>query len=88
MPPIAYPRGGSRVMPQPVGPVGPVMPPRYNPAPVGPAMPFQGTFKKGGKVPKTGAYLLHKDEHVIPKGKRKMTNRKPEKLVSIAALKA
>lgn len=25
-----------------------------------------GSFKKGGRVPKTGAYILHKDEKVVP----------------------
>lgn len=25
-----------------------------------------GSFKRGGKVPKTGAYILHKDEKVVP----------------------
>ena len=28
-----------------------------------------GSFKKGGKVPKTGIYKLHKGETVTPKGK-------------------
>jgi hypothetical protein len=28
-----------------------------------------GSFKRGGKVPKTGAYILHKDEEVVPKEK-------------------
>ena len=27
---------------------------------------IKGSFKKGGTVPETGAYLLHKDEQVIP----------------------
>jgi hypothetical protein len=46
-----------------------------------------GMFHKGGKVPKTAAYLLKKGEHVVPAGKRKMTNRKPQKMVSLDALK-
>lgn len=29
-------------------------------------IPIIGSFKKGGKVKKTGAYLLHKGETVIP----------------------
>jgi len=29
-----------------------------------------GSFKRGGKVPKTGAYKLHAGEYVIPKGKK------------------
>lgn len=57
------------------------------PMPVGPAQPLQGSFKKGGKVPKTGKYLLHKGEHVVAKGKRKMSDKKPE-LVSVAELKS
>jgi hypothetical protein len=28
---------------------------------------LKGSFKKGGTVPETGAYKLHKGEHVIPK---------------------
>ena len=28
----------------------------------------QGSMKKGGVVPKTGVYKLHKGEHVVPKG--------------------
>lgn len=71
-PDILYPRPASAVMPHPVGP----------------ALPIQGSFKKGGRVPKKGVYLLHKDEHVIPKGKRKISSAKPEKLVSVAALRA
>jgi hypothetical protein len=38
-------------------------------------------------VPKTGSYLLKKGEHVLRKGSRKMTEKKPE-MVSIAALRA
>jgi hypothetical protein len=53
---------------------------------IGPEEPGMPSFKKGGKVPRTGKYLLHKDEHVVPKGKRKMTDRKPE-LVSVGVLK-
>lgn len=29
-------------------------------------IPILGSFKKGGKVRRTGAYLLHKGERVIP----------------------
>lgn len=94
-PGIQYPGQGSRVMPQPVGPprwnpVGdprPIGDPRM-PLPVGPAQPVMGTFKKGGKVPKTGKYILHSGEKVVPKGKRKAPNRGPEKMISVAALKA
>jgi hypothetical protein len=46
-----------------------------------------GTFKHGGKVPKTGKYMLHRGEHVVAKGKRKMTDNRPE-MMSVAALKA
>lgn len=28
--------------------------------------PILGSFKKGGRIPKTGAYLLHKGERVVP----------------------
>ena len=99
--PIQYPQAPSRVMPQPVGPapwggqppgrVNPIGDPRQMPlprVPIGPMAPAQGTFKKGGKVPKTGKYILHAGERVIPKGKRKAPNRGPEKMVSVAALKA
>lgn len=34
-------------------------------------IPIIGSFKKGGKVKKTGAYLLHKGELVIPKNRIK-----------------
>lgn len=39
-------------------------------------IPIIGSFKKGGRVKRTGAYLLHKGEHVIPvrKKKRKIVN--------------
>lgn len=33
------------------------------------SMPILGQFKKGGKVHKTGAYILHKGERVIPSRK-------------------
>lgn len=33
-------------------------------------MPLLGSFKKGGHVKKTGAYLLHKGEKVIPAHKK------------------
>jgi hypothetical protein len=53
-----------------------------------PIDPIQApAFHKGGKVPNTGAYILKRGEHVIAKGKRKMTNKRPE-LISIGALKA
>jgi hypothetical protein len=32
-------------------------------------VPILGSFKRGGRVKKTGAYLLHKGERVIPKRK-------------------
>lgn len=35
------------------------------------SIPIIGSFKKGGKVRRTGAYILHKGEHVIPVRKRK-----------------
>lgn len=34
-----------------------------------PAQPVLGSFKKGGKVKKTGNYKLHKGENVVPTGK-------------------
>lgn len=34
-------------------------------------IPIIGSFKKGGKVKKTGAYILHKGERVIPVRRRK-----------------
>lgn len=33
--------------------------------------PVLGSFKKGGKVKKTGLYKLHKGEKVVRKGKKK-----------------
>jgi|HubBroStandDraft_5_1064220.scaffolds.fasta_scaffold302617_2 hypothetical protein len=90
-----FPQMPSQVMPQP-SPWGgnppvarplPIGDPRMRPIPVGPAQPLQASFKKGGKVPKTGKYLLHKGEHVVAKGKRKMSDKKPE-LVSVAELRA
>ncbi len=70
--------------PAPYRPIGPEDPTR----PVaGPQRGF-GMFKKGGKVPKTGMYKLHEGEHVIPKGKHKITNRKPQKMVSVKELMA
>jgi hypothetical protein len=88
--------------PRPVGPVAPRAPigdpigvsgpmpvqgiPR---APVGQPAPFRpiGQFHKGGRVPKTGSYLLKAGEHVVAKGK-KMTNRKPQNLASVKELMA
>jgi hypothetical protein len=95
-PPIQYPLQGSRVMPAPWGGNPPRaggpggfggeggIPPVH---PVGPERPVIGGFKKGGKVPKTGKYLLHKNEHVVKAGSRRFTNRKPQKMVSVGALK-
>jgi hypothetical protein len=90
-PPTSFdpPSGG---VPSPVRqPVGPYQgAPLGSPdplRPIGPARPVLGMFHKGGKVPKTAAYLLKKGEHVVPAGKRKMTNRKPQKMVSLDALK-
>lgn len=34
-------------------------------------IPIIGSFKKGGRVKRTGAYLLHKGEHVVPARKKK-----------------
>lgn len=34
-------------------------------------MPILGSFQKGGRVHKTGAYILHKGEKVVPVRKRK-----------------
>jgi hypothetical protein len=50
---------------------------RFRPEPVGPApvrTPFGGklpTFKKGGKVKKTGPAIVHKGEKIIPAKKKK-----------------
>lgn len=33
-------------------------------------IPVIGSFKKGGKVRRTGAYLLHKGEYVVPVRKK------------------
>jgi hypothetical protein len=38
---------------------------------VGSMLPIIGSFKKGGRVKKTGAYILHKGEHVVPVRRRK-----------------
>lgn len=35
-------------------------------SPIKRGMPFVGSFKKGGKVRKTGVYKLHKGENVVP----------------------
>lgn len=35
------------------------------------SIPVLGSFKKGGKVKRTGCYLLHKGEKVVPVRKRK-----------------
>jgi hypothetical protein len=51
-------------------------------------MPVLGQFRKGGKVAKTGKYVLHAGEKVVPKGKRKAPHHGPEKMVSVAALRA
>lgn len=89
--PIQYPRPVNPVMPvSPTGP-SPVRIPVSAPSPIGPAptrQPILGQFHKGGKVQKTGNYRLKKGEHVIAKGQRKLVNHGPQKLVSIAALKA
>lgn len=62
---------------RPIGPapVEPGLPVRTMPMPVrGPMQGPAGTlgrFKKGGKVKKTGKYMLEKGEHVVPKLKSK-----------------
>jgi hypothetical protein len=73
-PPVANPI--SPVMPR--GPVAPV---------ANPISPVLGRFHKGGKVPKTGAYLLKKGEHVIAKGHRKKVDHAPEKMASVERLR-
>lgn len=92
------PVGSPIQYPKPVIPVKPVGPPQApgfpggfgGQHPIGGPMPAPviGQFHKGGKVPKTANYRLKKGEHVIPVGKRKMTNRGPQKLMSVSALKA
>jgi hypothetical protein len=77
--PIGDPIGVSGPTPMPVAPRAPI----GQPAPYRPL----GAFHKGGKVPKTGSYLLKAGEHVVAKG-RKMTNRKPQKLASVKELMA
>jgi hypothetical protein len=97
--PIQYPRPVSPLQPrQPIGgpmpvrPVGPAQPEPDPMRPIGPARPVMGQFHKGGKVSKTAAYLLKKGEHVLPKGASKLTskirNAKPQKMMSVSALKA
>lgn len=34
-------------------------------------LPILGSFQRGGYVKKTGAYILHKGEHVVPNKRRK-----------------
>ena len=34
--------------------------------PMQPGTPTMGSYKEGGEVPKTGPYMLHKGEHVVP----------------------
>src|ERR1700733_507664 len=49
-----------------------------------------GSFKKGGKVPKTGVYKLHEGEQVVPKAqvalagskKKKGSGRVPHKMIA------
>ena len=85
--PIAYPQPISRLSPSPGWggqPPRAILPPRVpiqGPQPVGPAprMPILGQFKKGGIVPKTGAYKLHRGETVTPAG-GKMTAAKRRSL--------
>jgi hypothetical protein len=100
--PIQYPRPVSPVMPMP-RPVMPTAPIGRAPISNDPRMPAdpmrsigtpgrpEGMFKKGGKVPKTASYFLHKGEHVLPKGKSKLTakirNTRPQKMMSVSALK-
>jgi hypothetical protein len=100
-PRIARPGGpvGIPARPQPIAnPIGPIegRPAPYQPigtpnVPIGTPAPFRpilGQFHKGGKVRKDGAYVLKAGEHVVPRGKRKMSERKPQKMVSVAVLKA
>lgn len=89
--PVQYPRPVSPMMPTApttpiqVGPEQGFTPPQ----PIRPlGRPILGQFHKGGKVPRTGAYQLKKGEHVIAKGHRKMVNHAPQKLESVAALRA
>jgi hypothetical protein len=90
--------GPMPVRPSPIGPAQP-MPGRFDPAQPSPdvirpdpARPPMGMFHKGGKVTKTGSYVLKRGEHVLPKGASKLTskirNAKPQKMVSVGALKA
>lgn len=65
---------------RPIGPIEPAVRPFpvRGTGPVGPQAPgegeggsmmrrgFLGSFKKGGKVKKTGLYLMHKGEKVVP----------------------
>lgn len=39
--------------------------------PVNPIVRIKGGFRKGGKVKSTGAYILHKNELVVPASKAK-----------------
>lgn len=55
---------------KPLVPKTPIVPPQVQP-PVqqagngGAPQPLQGSFKRGGKVPKTGAFKLHRGERVL-----------------------
>lgn len=55
---------------RPIGQPGPVgTPMQQGPMPVGRSMmtrPILGSYKKGGKVKKTGIYKLHRGERVMP----------------------
>jgi hypothetical protein len=65
---------GRSTIANPIGPIrrgpitmGPGIMPNEGPQPMG-AQPLLGSFKKGGKVKKTGNYRLHRGERVVKAG--------------------
>lgn len=79
---IRYPNPVSRLEPPMAGPQSPVVAPRTPVMPVGPARPVLGVMHKGGRVKKTGAYLLKKGETV------KRAPRHAHKMASVSKLMA
>jgi len=67
---MAIPRGGFNSIPARIGPAMPGGA-RFAPGPIARVAPQLGSFKKGGKVKKTGSYKLHKGERVLTKKQAK-----------------
>jgi hypothetical protein len=78
---MAFLPGGPRFPVRPVGPA-PVRPgiPPIGIQPIGPE-PIRGSFKKGGKVKKTGNYKLHKGERVLTEKQAKSIRSKAKKIL-------